>query len=124
MSTTQVLVITDQLPALTERADRGDAETWTGEWDQPDFTTRTIADGTVLNEPAWPALPPLSMAVSYLLLLPLGVLGAHQFYLRNWWRAGLYLITAGGLGIGLLIDLITIPRQLQQANAIRALGLR
>ena len=118
------MVITDQLPALTERADQGDAETWTGEWEGPDSTIRTLADGNVLTEPAWPALPPLSMAVSYLLLLLLGVLGAHQFYLRNWGRAGLYLITAGGLGIGLAIDLFTIPRQLQQANAVRALGLR
>ena len=72
----------------------------------------------------WPSLPPLSTRTAYLLLVLLGLFGAHQFYLSNGWRGGLYLFTAGGLGIGVVIDLCTLSRQVKAANGLRALGLR
>ena len=124
MASAQVAVLTDQSPSRPEGLDRGESEIWSGETDSPEFATRTLAEGSYLAAPCWPALPPLSMAATYALLLSLGVLGAHQFYLRNWWRAGLYLVTAGGLGIGLIVDLLTIRRQLEGINSLRALGLR
>jgi hypothetical protein len=124
MTTLQLAVITDQLPVLAECAEQADVETWADEWDGPEVTSRTVADRDFGIDPTWPGLPALSMAVSYVLLLLLGALGAHQFYLRNWWRGGLYLITAGGLGVGLAIDVFTLPRQLEKTNTLRALGLR
>lgn len=35
------------------------------------------------------------------------------------WRGGLYLLTAGGLGIRLAIDVFTILRQVATANGLR-----
>ena len=124
METPLATVTTDQLPPLTERGDLDDVETWTGEWHDAERTSHTVADSDFLSGPTWPALPPLSMPASYLLLLLAGVLGVHQFYLRNWARGGLYLLTLGGLGIAVAVDLFTLPRQLERANALRTLGLR
>jgi TM2 domain-containing membrane protein YozV len=61
-----------------------------------------------------------SVGIAYLLWFFLGVLGAHQFYLGKTGRAISYIFTFGWLGIGLLIDLFTMSKQVQQANGVTA----
>lgn len=63
-----------------------------------------------------------SVGVTYLLWLLLGILGAHKFYLGRPGMGVLYLLTAGLLGVGLLVDLFTIPSQVRTANALAAVG--
>lgn len=65
-----------------------------------------------------------STGVAYLLWLFLGVLGVHQFYLGKTGRGLLYLFTFGGLLIGVLIDLFTLPAQVRQVNTELAVGTR
>ena len=65
-----------------------------------------------------------STGVAYLLWLFLGGLGVHQFYLGKTGRGLLYLFTFGGLLIGVLIDLFTLPAQVRQVNAELAVGTR
>ena len=124
MTTAQLVIVTDQLALVRQSAHEVEAaEACAGEaeWQR---ATHTAAEFASLSEMTWPRLPSLSLRVGYLLLLLLGPLGGHQFYLRNWPRALLYLATAGCLGIGLAIDLFTLPGQTRTANARRDLGLR
>ena len=65
-----------------------------------------------------------STGVAYLLWFFLGVLGVHQFYLGKTGRGLLYLFTFGGLLIGVLIDLFTLPAQVRQVNTELAVGTR
>ncbi|GMA36909.1 TM2 domain-containing protein [Demequina litorisediminis] len=67
---------------------------------------------------------PKSLLVAYLLWFFLGVLGIHHFYLGKIGRGLLYLFTAGVFGIGLLVDLFTLPSQTRTVNAQRAVGIR
>lgn len=61
--------------------------------------------------------PQKDVGVTYLLWLFLGVFGAHKFYLgRPGWGVA-YLLTLGLLGVGLLVDLFTIPRQVRDYNS-------
>ena len=57
------------------------------------------------------------VGVTYLLWLLLGVLGAHKFYLGKPGWGVVYLLTLGIVGIGLLVDLFTIPAQVRRYNA-------
>lgn len=59
---------------------------------------------------------PKSTGVAYLLWFFLGVFGGHHFYLGKTGRAIGYLLTAGWLGVGLVIDLFTLPAQVKQVN--------
>ncbi|GIG53363.1 TM2 domain-containing protein [Demequina activiva] len=68
--------------------------------------------------------PPKSLLLAYVLWLFLGVLGIHQFYLGKTGRGLLYLFTLGILGIGVIIDLFTLPAQTRAVNAQRAVGIR
>ncbi|WP_061964206.1 TM2 domain-containing protein [Demequina aurantiaca] len=68
-------------------------------------------------------LPPKSTGVTYVLWFFLGILGIHQFYMGKIGRGILYLLTGGVFGIMWIIDLFTIPGQLREVNAQRAVGI-
>lgn len=57
-----------------------------------------------------------SVGVAYVLWFFLGVIGVHQFYLGKTGRGISYIFTLGWVGIGLLIDLFTLPSQVRKAN--------
>lgn len=59
---------------------------------------------------------PRTLADAYVLWFPLGILGAHHFYLRNYGFGVLYLFTFGLLGFGWLIDLFRMPHLVKMAN--------
>jgi TM2 domain-containing membrane protein YozV len=46
----------------------------------------------------------------------LGFLGVHKFYLGKTGVGISYIFTFGWVGIGLLIDLFTLPGQVRKAN--------
>ncbi len=69
-------------------------------------------------------LPRRNLAVAYLLLVLFGFLGIHQFYLGRLARGFVYLPTLGVLGLGVIIDLVTLPSQTRTINARRAIGIR
>jgi TM2 domain-containing membrane protein YozV len=57
-----------------------------------------------------------SVGVAYALWFCAGFLGAHLFYLGKTGKAVSYIFTLGWLGIGLLIDLFTLSKQVAVAN--------
>ncbi|WBB70787.1 TM2 domain-containing protein [Micromonospora sp. WMMD812] len=61
---------------------------------------------------------------AYLFWFLLGVFGGHQFYLGKTGRGLLYLFTVGIFGVGVLIDLFTLPSQVRQVNTQLAIGIR
>lgn len=63
-----------------------------------------------------PASGTKSVGVAYLLWFFFGFLGVHQFYLGRTGRGISYIFTLGWVGIGLLIDLFTLPGQVRKAN--------
>lgn len=68
--------------------------------------------------------PDKSLGVAYLLWFFLGFLGIHHFYLGKVARGVGYLLTCGWFLIGLLVDLVTLPSQVQRINGERKAGLR
>ncbi len=62
--------------------------------------------------------------IAYLFWFFLGIFGAHQFYLGKVGRGLFYLFTLGVLGLGVLIDLFTLPSQVRQINTQIAVGTR
>lgn len=69
------------------------------------------------------ALPPKSVGIAYILLVLLGVLGIHQFYIGKIGRGVGYLFTCGWLFVGVVMDLFTLASQVRTINTHRALGL-
>ncbi len=61
--------------------------------------------------------PEKSLLIAYLLWLPpLGILGAHKFYLNRPFLGIAYFCTGGLLLIGWIYDLFTLPRQVDEFN--------
>jgi TM2 domain-containing membrane protein YozV len=56
------------------------------------------------------------VGVAYLLLIFLGCLGGHKFYIGKIGMGILYILTFGLFGIGLLIDLFILAGQVRQYN--------
>lgn len=61
---------------------------------------------------------PRSAGWAYLLWLPglLGIHGLHRFYAGRWVSGLLWLFTLGFCGVGQVIDLIFIPRMIEDHN--------
>jgi TM2 domain-containing membrane protein YozV len=55
-------------------------------------------------------------AIGWLLLVVLGVFGAHQFYVGRWKKGLLYLCTLGLLGFGVIYDIFTFNDTLSERN--------
>ena len=65
----------------------------------------------------FPAKGPYDYNIAWLLLTFLGLFGGHHFYLRNWVRGFIWLLTGGVLGIGYLYDFWTLNQQVRAAEA-------
>ena len=59
---------------------------------------------------------PLDYSVAWLLLVFLGIFGAHRFYMRKWITAVLWLLTGGFFLIGYLYDMWTLNGQVSEYN--------
>ena len=57
-----------------------------------------------------------SLIAAYVFWLILGIFGAHRFYLGDIKMGVLYLLTAGLLGIGWLVDAFLIPGYVREHN--------
>jgi TM2 domain-containing membrane protein YozV len=60
---------------------------------------------------------PRSKVTAYFLLLFLGLIGGHKFYLKKSGMGFLYLITLGLGSIGCIVDLFTLGKQVDAFNA-------
>ena len=65
----------------------------------------------------------VGIAYALMLFSFIGVCGIQHFYMGKVGRGFLWLITFGLLGIGLLIDLFTLPQQIKNINARRSVGI-
>ncbi len=51
-----------------------------------------------------------------------GMFGFHRFYLGKYGTGLLWMFTGGLMGIGCVVDLLTIGSQVDQHNALAGLG--
>lgn len=58
----------------------------------------------------------LNYSVGWLLLVFLGIFGAHRFYMGKWITGIAYFFSGGLFGFGLLYDLWTLNEQLDELN--------
>lgn len=63
-----------------------------------------------------------SKGIAYLLLVLLGIFGAHKFYLGKIGIGILYLLTGGLFIVGLVYDLFTLGNQVDVYNALHKKG--
>ena len=59
----------------------------------------------------------LEYSLAWIFLTFLGVFGVHRFYMGKWGTGLLYLLTGGGLLIGLIYDFCTLNTQISNLNA-------
>lgn len=59
-----------------------------------------------------------SKTIAYILLIFLGWLGAHRFYIGKFFSGLIYMFTGGLMGIGLFFDLFTLGGKVDIYNAI------
>lgn len=52
---------------------------------------------------------------------PLGMLGAHHYYMERWMFGVIYTFTLGLFGVGWMVDLCTMPLVFERAGKIRRL---
>jgi len=73
----------------------------------------------------YPSLPPKSTGAAYAFMLFtfIGFCGIQHFYLGKYLRGVIWLLTAGLFGVGLIIDLFTLPSQTRHINELRARGI-
>ena len=57
-----------------------------------------------------------SKLIGYILLI-IGFIGAHRFYLGKWGTGILYLCTGGLLGIGVIYDFLTLNERVSERNS-------
>jgi hypothetical protein len=72
------------------------------------------------SESPLPTSPPKSRAITWVLWILLGWLGAHRFYLGRWVSGFVYLGTLGLVGVGVLVDAFFLPMMVRDANARRS----
>ncbi|MFH1467965.1 MAG: TM2 domain-containing protein [Pseudomonadota bacterium] len=62
--------------------------------------------------------PHRDVVSAYVLLLPalFGLSGLHRFYLGRWASGVIWLVTGGLCGIGSVIDMVMLPRMVDDAN--------
>lgn len=70
------------------------------------------------------ALGPLDYTVAWLLLVFLGIFGAHRLYMGKIVTGIIWLLTGGLLGLGLLYDLCTLNDQVHEINSQSRLVMR
>ena len=70
-------------------------------------------------------LAPKEIGIAYAMMLfsLVGVCGVQHFYMGKVGRGVLWLLTLGLLGFGLIVDLVTLPQQVKNINARRAVGI-
>ena len=75
---------------------------------------------------ARPPRPLKDVGVAYLMMLftLVGICGIQHFYMGKVGRGLLWLFTFGLLGVGVMVDLFTLPSQVRQVNAQIASGVR
>ncbi len=71
------------------------------------------------------SLAPKKLGTAYALMLFsfVGVCGIQHFYMGKTGRGLLWLFTVGLFGIGLIVDLFTLPQQIKNINARRSVGI-
>jgi len=71
-------------------------------------------------------LPRRDLLTAYLwtALSFVGICGLQHLYLGRPRRALLWLLTFGLLGVGTVLDLVTMPAQVTESNGRRAIGMR
>lgn len=66
--------------------------------------------------------PERQVAVGYLLwmaCIPFGICGIHRIYAGRYFTGVLWLLTGGLCGVGQLVDLLFLPRMIDDHNAGR-----
>lgn len=72
----------------------------------------------IINQPQQPQQDKYSVGIAYILLILLGLIGAHRFYIGKVGTGVLYLFTLGLFGVGVIIDLFTLAGQVRVQNMI------